>query len=60
MKRWNFASFLLAAVVVYGLGKWYRPLLGVRVGALVDIVAFIGLFAGCRYALRKTTEGLDD
>jgi hypothetical protein len=61
MKRWNVAAVALALLLVFALGKWYRPLLGdVRLGAAVDLVLFVLLFAGCRHGLRKLTDGLDD
>ena len=61
MKRWNLVALILALVFVFALGTWYRPLVGnVRLAAAVDLALFAASFIGCRYALRRLTEGLDD
>ena len=60
MKRWNLTAIVLALLLVFALGKLYRPYLGVRVGAVADLALFAVAFLGCRFALRKVAEGLEE
>ena len=60
MKRWNLVSAVLALFLVFALGKLYRPLLDTRLGAAADLLLFFTLFFGCRLALRRITENLEN
>jgi hypothetical protein len=47
-KQRNLVSLIIAVVVVAGLSQGYRPHLGTRLSALLDLALAIALFIGIR------------
>jgi hypothetical protein len=49
-------SMFIAAPTAYGLGRLYRPYLGARVGAAIDLLLFVLITFICVKTFRRFEE----
>ena len=49
-------SMLIAAPVVYGLSRLYRPLVDVRLGAVIDLLLFAAIAFACVKVFQRFEE----